>query len=159
MARAAVEDPIKVFRFRLAIDGFQRLAFAEVAGIDRSTEVVNYREGGDNTTVKKSAGLTTFPDITLRRGQIINGTPGGAQDFYDWAKQVFDVTTNGNAANYRKDIDIIQLDHAGAPVRKWRVREAFVVGFKPFSDMNGQTNENSMEELRIAHEGWEAVPV
>lgn len=159
MARAAVEDPIKVFRFRLAIDGFQRAAFAEVTGIDRTTEVVNYREGGDNTTVKKSAGLTTFPDITLRRGQIINGTPGGTEDFYRWASQVFDVTTNGNALNYRKDIDILQLDHVGGFVRRWRIREAFVVGFKPFSDLNGQTNENSMEELRLAHEGWELLPI
>lgn len=157
MARAAIQDPIKVFRFTVSVDGFIRAGFAELTGIDRTTEVVNYREGGDNTTVLKSAGLTTFPDITLRRGQILNGN--GENDFYQWATTVFNVATNGGAANYRKTLEITQVSHTGFPVRRWRIVEAFVVGYKPFSDLNGQTNENSMEELRLAHEGWELVAI
>lgn len=156
MARASVDDPIKVFRFKVQVDGFIRAGFSELSGVDRTVEVVNYREGGMNDTVQKSPGLTTFPDITLRRGQIF-GNVGGNNDFYNWMAQVFILGTNGNAAVFRKNLEIVQVNHANAEVRRWRIVEAFPVGYKPFSDLNGQTNENSVEELRIAHEGWELI--
>ena len=93
--------------------------------------------------------------MTLRRGQIMAGS--GEDDFYQWATQVFEVGANGGQAVYRKNIEITQVSHTGVTVRRWRLVEAFVVGYKPFSDLNGQTNENSMEELRIAHEGFELI--
>lgn len=156
MARASVDDPIKVFRFKVYVEDFVRAGFSELSGVDRTVEVVNYREGGMNDTVQKSPGLTTFPDITLRRGQIF-GNSGGTGDFYVWMSQVFTLSGNGNAGVFRKTIEIVQVNHANAEVARWRIVNAFPVGYKPFSDLNGQTNENSVEELRIAHEGWELI--
>ena len=157
MARASVEDPLKVFRFRVIVDGFIRAGFSEVSGFDRTTEEAKYREGGFNETVQKSAGLTDFPDITMRRGQIVGSSRGGDDDFINWASQVFDVASAGNATNYRKDLDIEQYSSTNVRARVWRVYNCWPKGFKPASDFKADGNDNSVEELKVANEGWEKV--
>ena len=156
MARASIEDPIKVFRFRVVVDGFVRAGFTEVTGFERDTEEAKYREGGFNETVQKSAGLTSFGDITLRRGQIIGSSRGGDDDFLIWASDVFDVASAGNAANYRKDLDIEQYSAQNLRVRIWRTYNCFPKKFKPFTDLKGDGSDNSVEEMVLANEGWEA---
>ena len=158
MPRGTVEDPIKVFNFQIRIDGFVRAGFSEFSGIDQSTEEVKYREGGFNDTPQLSAGLTNFAVVTLKRGQIIGSTRGGDDDFLIWCKQVIDVSGAGNATNYRKDLDIVQMSAQNVVVRTWRLYECWPKGFKPFTDLKGMGNENSYEELRLAYEGFELVP-
>jgi len=155
MARAVNEDPLKVYRFAVEESGFKRAGFQKVAGLEATTEVAEYREGGDNETLKKSGGLTSYGNITLSRGQIIGGSEGGDDDLYDWMKDVRDVTTRGQAANYRRDLDIVQYDATYEEVRRWSVYECWPVRFKPFSDLDAQANDNSIEELELAHEGFE----
>ena len=157
MARASIEDPLKVFRFRIVVDGFVRAGFSECTGFERDTEEAAYREGAFNETKQKSAGLTNFGDITLKRGQIVGSQRGGDDDFITWAQQVFDVAAAGNAANYRKDLDIEQYSASNIRVRVWRVYESWPKKFKPMSDLKADASENSYEELTIANEGWERV--
>lgn len=157
MARASVEDPIKVFRYRVVVDGFVRAGFSECSGLESDTEVAEYREGGFNETKQKSAGLTSFGDITLKRGQIIGSQRGGDDDFITWYSQIFDVAAAGNAANYRKDLDIEQYSASNVRVRVWRVYEAWPKKFKPFSDLKAEASENSLEDIIIVNEGFERV--
>lgn len=154
MARTVNEDPLKVFRFLVEEDGFKRAGFREVNGLEATVEVAEYREGGDNETVKKSAGLVSYGNITLIRGQIIGSNEGGDDDLWDWFESVQDVATRGNAANYRRDFDIAQYDATYAEVRRWNVYEAWPVRFKPFSDLNATNNDNSVEEAELANEGF-----
>lgn len=157
MARAVVEDPLKVFRFRVEIDQFERAGFREVNGLEASVEVAEYREGGDNHTVKKSPGLASFSNITLIRGQIIGSDQGGDDEIVDWFKNVFDVTQSLpiQAENPRRSLEIVQYDPTFTERRRWEVQEAFPVRFKPFSDMNATSNDNSVEEVELANEGFE----
>lgn len=155
MPRTSVEDPLKVFRFVLEIDGFARAGFMECSGLERTTEVAEYREGGDNETVKKSAGLSAFGDITLRRGQVLDE---GQNDFYNWAQEVHDVGSQGGSQrDYRRDVDIVQFERGGLEVARWRLHEAWPNRFKPFSDLDATANDNSIEELNIVNEGFEKV--
>lgn len=155
--RASAEDPLKVFRFRVECDGFTRAGFSEVTGLTRTTAVAEYREGGFNETPQKSAGLSTFGDITLRRGQIIGSSRGGDDDFLDWAKQVHNVSAGGNAENYRRSLDIVQFNSQNKEIRRWRIANAWPSGFRATSDLNATSSDNSIEELTIAHEGFEPV--
>ena len=157
MARATIEDPLKAFRFTIEESGFKRAGFQEANGLEASVEVAEYREGGDNETVRKSAGLTTYANITLRRGQIIGGSEGGEDDMLDWFTLVQDVTTAGNANQYRKDLELVQYDAQFSEARRWEILEAWPARFKPFSDQNAQGNDNSIEELELAHEGFSLV--
>jgi phage tail-like protein len=155
MARGVIEDPLKVFRFAVAESGLKRAGFSEVTGLEGSVEVAEYREGGYNETVRKSAGLASYANITLRRGQIIGSAEGGDDDLYTWWSSVQNVTGRGNAANYRRDLDIIQYDATYQEVRRWHVREAWPVRFKPMADLNAtETAGNSIEEVELAHEGF-----
>lgn len=155
MARSSVEDPLKNFRFRVEVDGIARAGFSLVEGLQRETEVIEYREGGQNETAQKSAGLSSFPNVTLERGQILQSTRGGDDDFYNWAQDVHDVAAGGNALQYRRDLDIVQYNSLNVEVRRWTILNAWPTVFKPFSDLNGLGNENSIERLVLAHEGFD----
>jgi len=157
MARASIEDPLKVFRFRIVVDGFVRAGFTECSGFERDTEEAKYREGAFNETHQKSAGLSNFGDITLKRGQIVGSVRGGDDDFITWCDQVFQVSSAGNAANYRKDLDIEQYSAANIRVRVWRVYECWPKKNKPFGDLKADSSENSIEEITLVNEGWERV--
>jgi phage tail-like protein len=155
MARAVVQDPIKAFRFSVSIGGFVRIAFTECTGLEKETEVVGYSEGGTDAE-QKSAGRSKYSDITLKRGQLVPGIPG-SDDFMQWLSQVGIVSVNGNKAEYRRDIVITQHDAFNRPVREWSVYNSWPHKFKAMSDLKGDSNENSIEELTLCHEGFDVL--
>lgn len=158
MARASVEDPIKAFRYRVIVDGFQRAGFSEATGLaKRKTEQVKYREGGFNETVQKSAGLTEFPDVTLTRGVIIGSSRGGTNDMVDWGQEVFDVASSGNASNYRRDLDVQLYNAQNVQARVWRIYECWPSEVDGMSDLKGESSENVVEKLVLANEGNEVI--
>lgn len=157
MARTSVEDPLKSFRFVIEVDGFARAGFKACSGLERETETTEYREGGDNETAKKSAGLTKHSVITLKRGQIMDE---GQNDFYNWAQDVHDVASQGGSQrDYRRNVEIVQYERGGLVVIRWRVHEAWVKKFKAMGDLDSLTSEDSIEELTLEHEGFEKVAV
>lgn len=157
MGRASTEDPIKVFRFRVEIDGVVRAGFTECTGLERTTDIAEYREGGMNETPQKSAGLSKFSDIVLKRGQMLGSERGGDNDFVAWASDVHSVSTMGNSANYRRSLSIVQFNSLNLEVKRWTIYNAWPSRYKPFSDLNGTSSDNSIEELTLAHEGFDLV--
>lgn len=156
MARTSQEDPLKVFRFTLDIGG-AKVGFSEISGLERETEVAEYREGGDNETPKKSPGLSKFNDLTLKRGQTLDE---GQNDFYGWASQVHNAVGLGIATeNFRRDPELVQYDRMGRPAVRWRIHNAWPKRFKATGDFSGNSNDNSIEELVLTYEGFEKVPV
>ena len=156
MGRASVEDPLKEFRFRIFINGFQRAGFTECNGLGRQGEVAEYSEGGTETP-QKSYSKTKYSDITLKRGQIIGSSRGGDDDMVKWVEQTHKLSALGTAENYRKTITIKQYNSLNVVVRQWRVNEAFPKDFKPFGDLKGEGNGNLYEEIVLAHEGFEKI--
>lgn len=154
MGRSSVDDPLKAFRFRVEVDGFVRAAFMEVSGLESTTEVVEYREGGDNATVLKSPGLTSFANLVFKRGQFVRSTRGGDDDFAQWAKQVFDVTSGGAPMDFRRTLDIVQYHRDGSEAKRHRVVECWPTRFKPMGDLNATSNDNSIQELEVVNEGF-----
>lgn len=153
--RTDQEDPLKVFRFQIEIENFARFGFKSCSGLEAQTDVTEYREGGANTTVQKSPGLTKFPDLTLERGQIL-ASGSGDLDIVTWYKAVFDVSAKRPKSSkvFRRDIDIVQFDKEGEEVKRWRVVEAWPSQFKAMGDLDGQSSDNSLERMVITHEGF-----
>lgn len=71
-------DPYRNFRFLVEIDGIVQAGFSECSGFGSSVEVVEYREGGDLTTVRKLRGLVSYPEISLKWGLT------DSRELYDW---------------------------------------------------------------------------
>ena len=95
MATGQVKDPYGSFRFSVEIDGIVRAAFKECTGFDSSCEVKEFREGGENTTVRKLPGLTKYSNIQLKWGMCDD------RDLYDWHREV----VNGDFERKNGSID------------------------------------------------------
>jgi phage tail-like protein len=70
-ANATRLDPYKNFRFRvkLGTDTDYVAGVSKISALKRTTtEVVKFRDGGDESTSRKSPGRTEFAAITLERG-------------------------------------------------------------------------------------------
>ena len=53
---ATSTDPYGNFNFLVEIDGIVRAAFHEVSGLDSTIDMIEHREGGDNTAMRKYPG-------------------------------------------------------------------------------------------------------
>src|SRR5437763_5100976 len=58
-------DPYKNFKFRVKWDGKYVAGISKVNGLQRTTEVIHHREGGDPSTSRKSPGLPNSPPSRL----------------------------------------------------------------------------------------------
>ena len=61
-------DPFDNFNFKVEIDGIVRAAFQQCSGFDSTIDVIEHREGGENTTPRKLPGLTKYSNISLKWG-------------------------------------------------------------------------------------------
>src|ERR1035437_1262504 len=110
-------DPLRNFKFLVDINhptipslGGTRMGFMSVSGLNITTEVIPYREGGMNTTTQKMPGQSDFAPITLSRGVII-----GDSKMLDWMRQLFTVQQgtglNRSGLEFRSNMVINVLDH------------------------------------------------
>jgi phage tail-like protein len=137
-------DPHGNFNFLVEIDGISRAAFHDVTGFDSTIDVVEHREGGENTTVRKLPGLTKYSNITLKWGITDD------HQLYDWHRDA----VQGNVQ--RKNGSIVGLDRRGNEVLRWNFFNAWPAKYDA-PDYNAEGNDVAIETLELAHEGLERV--
>lgn len=81
MATGQRVDPFLNYNFLVELDGIVGAAFSEVSGLDATIEPVEYREGGENTTVRKLLGMASYSNIVLKWGMTVD------MRLYDWYRQ------------------------------------------------------------------------
>jgi phage tail-like protein len=142
------EDPYPGLNFEVVIEGISedglsaRGGFAEVSGLEIEVVPIEYRTGGEITTVRKVPGLTKFSNITLKRGVI------GDMTLWNWIQTVFQGQVQ------RADGRITLLDESRQPVMTWRFRRGWPCKLSG-PTFNATSNEVAIETLEIAHEGIE----
>ena len=144
MATGQRVDPFLNFNFLVELDGVARAAFSEVSGLDATTDPTEYREGGENTTVRQLPGLTKYSNIVLKWG-LTSDT-----ELYDWHRE----TVLGDVK--RKNGSIIVLDRRSNEVARWNFVNAWPTKYD-IPDFNATANEVAIETLELAHEGVERV--
>ena len=158
--RTDTEDPLKNFRFGVEIGGFVRSLFSKVSGLSAGqTEAVEYREGGMNTNVQSSPGLTKNTDVTLERGLIVGVAGSGETNMLDWYKSVYDVSQRvpKSSKDFRRTVDIITFDKEGVVVVRWRLLQAWPKEYVPMTDLDAMASGNLMERLVLVHEGMNRI--
>lgn len=158
-------DPLRNFKFLVNIhryggqaSEFASMGFMSVSGLNITTEVIPYREGGMNTTTQKMPGQSDFAPITMSKGVMV-GDPA----MLDWTQELFTViqgTGTGPAGNdFRAYMDVKVLAH---PVTKGPVpvKAAFrVYNVWPtavsYSDLDAGANAILIQQMTLAHEGFE----
>jgi len=96
-ARVIRDDPFKSYVFRIEIDGIEVFGFREVSGLSNKTDVFEYQEGGENQYTHKFVGQTTFSNLILKKGVVLDNW------VYEWRELVID----GNIKEALRTISII----------------------------------------------------
>jgi phage tail-like protein len=142
MATGVVTDPFVTYNFLVEIDGITRAAFQEASGFDSTIDIIEHREGGENTTIRKLPGLTKYSNITLKWGITDD------RELYDWHRQI----VQGDML--RKNGSIVLLDRKGEEVARWNFVRAWPSKWDG-PDLNAEGTDVAIEMLELAHEGIE----
>jgi len=146
-------DPYKNYRF-LVYFGNSTTAVAavsKVTALKRSSDPIDYREGG-NAIILKGLGRTKYEPITMERGITFDS------DFEDWANaaQVLDSgSPSTSLANLRKEMRIVLLNEEAQPVHQYKVHRCWVSEFQALPDLDAGQNAVAIEHIKIENEGWE----
>jgi len=138
----ARQDPYRNFNFVVEIDGIVAAGFSEVSMPAASADVIEYREGGNPSVVRKLPGRIHFGNLMLRRGIT------ASDELYNWWKTVLDGQT------IRRNMAVILMDEARNPVKRWVFREAWPARYQP-SGLDARGREVALETVEIVFEGME----
>ena len=146
-------DPYKTFRFLVYFEQSTTpvAGISKVSGMTRSTDMVEYKEGGSMLS-RKGMARTKYHDITLERG-VTHDT-----DFETWANaaQVLDKgVPSQSLKNLRRELRIDLLNEEGQPVIRYIVHRCWVSEFQALSDLDAGANAYAIEHIKLVHEGWE----
>jgi phage tail-like protein len=146
-------DPYKTYRFLVYFNRSTTpvAAVNKVGAIKRSSDVIEYREGG-NAIILKGLGRTKYEPITLERGVTQD------KDFITFANyaQVLDHgSASTSLANLRKEITIVLLNEEAQPVLRYLVHRCWVSEFQALPDLDAGANAVAIEHIKLENEGWE----
>jgi phage tail-like protein len=129
-------------------------AVSKIGGLKRTSDVIDYREGG-NGIIRKGLGRTKYDPILLERGLTHD------RDFAEWANAA-QVLERGSPRSspkaLRRDIRILLLNEAGQPVFQYNVYRAWVSEYQALPDLDAGGNAIALEHIKLEHEGWEWDP-
>lgn len=146
-------DPYKSYAF-LIYFGTSTTPVAgvsKVTGLKRSSEVIEYKQGG-NAIISKGLGRTKYEPITIERG-VTHDT-----DFEDWANaaQVLDKgAPSTSLKNLRQEIRIDFLNEERQPVLRFNVHRCWVSEYQALPDLDAGANAVAIEHIKLENEGWE----
>ena len=149
-------DPYKNFKFRVLWETTPVAGLSKMSAIKRSTEVIEWREAGGPSIVRKLPGRTKFEPVTLESG-LSHDTK-----LIAWADQVNNPL--GDAAmslkNYRKDVTVEVHNMQGTPVMAFTLLRAWVAEFQALPEMDANANAVAIQTLKFEYEGFkvEATP-
>jgi phage tail-like protein len=153
-ANAKVVLPYRTFKFLVYFEGNpDPVALVnKMSALKRTTEVVEWRQGGESNTVRKLAGRTKYEPITLEQG--VSSTDS---DFEDWANRVNQWGGDkGQTDNdFRKELRVEVLDLDGNKVLKYKLHKCGVSEYTAIPDLDANANTVAIKTLKIENEGWE----
>lgn len=146
-------DPYKNFKFRVKWNNVYVAGVSKVSALKRTTEVVEFRDGGSPSSPHKSPGRTKYEPITLERGVTHD------KEFEQWANKVWNLGSGLGVEislkDFRRDLIIEVLNEAGQTAIAYRVYRAWVSEFQAQADLDANANATLIQSIKIEHEGWE----
>jgi phage tail-like protein len=146
MPPAIRNDPYAAYNFQVIVTGVSddgtavSGSFNEITGMEVEIPPIEYRNGSEDTTVRKMQGLTKNPsNLTLKRGIT------GHTEFWKWVVEAL----NGKVR--RTSGSIIMLDENRQEVMRWNFSRAWPTKYTGPS-LGAAKNEIAMETLVLAVE-------
>ena len=145
-------DPYKNFKFRVKWDGRYVAGISKVSPLKITTEVIEFREGGSPSMIRRNPGRSKSEALTLTRGVTHD------LEFENWANLVWNIGGGAGAevslANFRKDLIIELLNEAGQVVIAYQVFRAWVSEYQALPELDSNANAVAIKTLKLENEGW-----
>ncbi len=145
-------DPYRNFKFKIKWDGQYVAGLSKCSALKKTTEVTDWREGGDPSVSRKLPGKTSYEAITLEAG-ITHDTA-----FEEWANLANNF--QGDAAmslkGFRKDaitIDVFNL--SGQKILSYNVHRCWVSEYQALPELDASGNAVMIQTIKLENEGWE----
>jgi len=143
-------DAYTNFTFGVKWDNQYVAGLSKMSAIKRTTEVIEWREAGGPSIVRKLPGRTKLEPITLESGLTHD------IQFMAWADLVN--SPRGNAAmslkNYRKEVTVEVRNLQGTPVMAFTLHRAWVAEFQAVPEMDANANAVAIQTLKLEYEGF-----
>jgi len=112
------------YLFLVEIGDFDRAEFKSCSELSAEIAKIEHWEGGSLIPYKEP-GRITFTDVTLEAGVTIS------RELYDWFKEVADAVADSGyiVPEFKKDVDIVQLDRDRSRIRIWTLLNAWPTKF------------------------------
>ena len=143
MAPIERDDPYSGFNFQVTIDGVTdgvETSFSEASGLEVEIPPIEYRDGNEDSTLRKIPGIKKFTNIVLKRGIT------GDLSLWRWTQEVLDGKVR------RADGTIRLLDESREEVLRWSFVRGWPCRYSGPS-LNAESSEVAIEVLEICHEG------
>jgi phage tail-like protein len=146
-------DPYKSYRFLVYFGSSTDpvAAVSKVTALKRTTDVIEYKEGG-NAIILKGPGRTKYEPITLERGVTYD------LSFIRWADYTQKLDhghPTTSLANLRQEISIALLNEEGQTVHRFHAHRCWVSEFQALPDLDAGANAIALEHIKLENEGWE----
>src|SRR3954463_14507280 len=115
-------DPYRTFRFKVKWDSQYVAGLSKMGALKRTTEMVEFREAGENITSRKLPGKTSYQAVTLEAGVTYDSA------LEDWANLVNDFASHSNVSlgDFRKNIAVELYNEAGVKVLTYNLYRCWV---------------------------------
>jgi phage tail-like protein len=143
--------PYTGFNFRLKVDNIYVAGVSKISALKKTTEMVEFRSGGDRSTSHKGQGRTKYEAITLTAGVTHDPT------FENWANAVNNFQGNAAGSNKgsRKDIIIDVFNENDQKVLSYKVFRCWVSEYQALPDLDAGANAVMIQTIKLENEGWE----
>ncbi len=151
--------PRRCFGFRLKWQGRDVAGIEAIGGLDCTTDVVEYREGG-NPIVRHEPGRTKYSPLMLEWGLVDD------PEFEQWLNSVrrlgADPPDAASLKGIRRDVRIELFDEAGRTVLAYDVFRCWPSALRMLPALDARTLTIPVRLIRLENDGWErdlAVPM
>lgn len=144
-------DPYRNFKFKIKWDGQYVAGLSKCSALKKTTEVTDWREGGDPSSSRKLPGKTSYEGITLEAGVTHDAA------FEEWANLVnnFQGDPSMSLKNFRKDVTIDVFNLQGTKVLSYNAFRCWVSEYQALPELDAAGNAVMIQTLKLENEGWE----
>jgi phage tail-like protein len=144
-------DPYRSFRFKVKWDNLYVAGLSKMGGLKRSTEMVEFREAGENITSRKLPGKTNYTAVTLEAGVTYDTT------FEDWANLVNDFASHSilDLGEFRKNITVDIFNEAGVKAMSYNLFRCWVSEYQALPDLDASANAVAITTIKLEYEWFE----
>jgi len=139
-------DPYRNYTFRVKWDGQVVAGVSRVSALKRTTDMVEYREGGDAGATHKMPGRTRYEPITLERGVTHDAA------FEAWASQL--AGDDPAPLHFRKEVRIEVYDAAGRLTLAYDVHRCWPSDYVAIAGLEAGSRSGLIQSLSLQNEGW-----